>query len=163
MDNDFDIDQYRLDYEWLRQPKLYQAYAKAEAQAEHAVGIAEAKLRVVEADLHKQISEDPSTYGLAKSTVDAINAAVKIQPEFRAATQNLLQLRHEHKLHVAALRTLEHRKRALENLVRLFELEYFGTMPRTGGPRSPRGAGVRPENAAGAEPTAGGPDGGWGT
>ena len=124
---DFDpsIDQHRLDYEWLRQAEMYHAAALKQADARREVEYAKQALDVTRADLALEIRKDPSAYGVEKVTEATLEALVTTQPEAKAAAAALHEARHTADMHGAAVASLDHKKRALENLTDLFARDYF--------------------------------------
>ena len=126
----FDLDPHRLDEEWCRQPKMYheQAVALADARKEHEQSKTERDL--VAAEVDKDVRLHPSKYGLEKLTEEPIKKAVLMSKEYRKADTNVIEARHSMDIIQADLDTLDHRKKALENLVQLFLADYFSS-PRT--------------------------------
>jgi len=121
----FLINQERLDKEWLDQPKLFGKYAEKLADARYEVAIAEAKFNVVRAETDMAIRENPGKFGIEKVTESGIAAASLLTKEVRRAQQTVLNKKHLVDLLQAAVNALDHRKRALENLVKLFGMDYF--------------------------------------
>jgi hypothetical protein len=126
---DFDptIDELRLDMEWLRQPKLYYTWAARYADAKRDVGESKQELEVVKAELTRAIRADPVSFGLDKVTETTVPACVLEQLEFQDAQRKLLDVQHTADVLAAVVNTLEHRRRALENLVDLHGQNYFST------------------------------------
>lgn len=123
---DFDprIDEQALDLEWLRQPKLYFKWASAYAAAKRDVSEAKAELDVTKAEVAAEIRKDPGFYG-CKGTVDAVNECAMLQPEYKAALRKLHRMQYHQDVIGAAVSSLDHRKKALENLVDLHSQNYF--------------------------------------
>jgi len=115
-----DIDLLKLEEEWQGQPSLYKEHADNLADAERELGMAEDNLEWIKADLLQKISADPSEYGLAKTTVDMLNAAVIHQKVYREAREKVLNLKHDVAVLKATVRALDHRKTSLENETKLF-------------------------------------------
>lgn len=130
----FRIDQHQLDQEWLRQPDLYHEYAVNLAQTKYETEVAKAKLELVVAELTNHISKFPDTYNLEKTTDPAIKAMVLRQPKYKKALAKYQNAVYRENLAQAVVRTLDHRKSALENLVRLHGQDYFSA-PSHGGLR----------------------------
>jgi hypothetical protein len=130
-----EIDMGRLDEEWVRQPALFLKYAAqlADARQEHAE--AKADIDVVRADVSKVIRGDPDRYGVTKVTEASIDAAVTTHKQVEDAVAKAGKAKHRMDLLQAAVDALEHRKKALENLVFLHGQEYFSE------PRTPKGKG----------------------
>lgn len=129
----FDLDDCRLDKEWKRQPKLFFEHAKrlADAKANHAA--AKADLDLTRAEQDELIRDNPGKYGIDKIRESAVANKVEVRPEVEAAVKTMNKAKHRMDVLQAAVDALEHRKRALENLVTLFCASYFSE------PRSPKG------------------------
>ena len=127
-----DLDQDRLDEEWIAQPKLYFEWAEKLADARLARDTAKTKVEVVRANLGRDIREDPESFDIPKITESVVAATIIQQPEFKAAQTNLLQAQHSMGVLEAAVVSLDHRKKALENLVYLHGQNYFSS-PRVEG------------------------------
>lgn len=124
---DFDptIDPMALDKEWLNQPNLYFHWAVKAADAKRKMDEAKAELEVEKASLMRLISLNPAEFGLAKGTDAMVTGAVLEQAEYKAALRGFNEAKHLAELYGVVLSTLDHRKRALENLVELHGMNYF--------------------------------------
>jgi len=127
------IDKHNLDEEWLAQPEMFFWYAEKLADARADVERAKANLQVTAADLDSQIRERPEDFGIVKTTEAALKAAVLCQDDYREAQRVLIEAEHTSDLFDAAVKALDQRKRALENLVSLHGQSYFAT-PTVKGP-----------------------------
>ena len=123
--NDLLINEHRLDEEWIRQPSKMMEYSAELAQAIYDRNRAKENLDVIEAGLDSEARKEPPPAGLGKPTETGIKNWVKLQDPYREAilayhdcdmTVNLLQ---------GAVNAFQHRKMALENLVKLFLAGYF--------------------------------------
>lgn len=120
------IDRSRLDEEWVKQPDLVDEYVRLLPDAKLKVNTLEAKLKLVEAELRHEIRSDLVTFGLrGKPTKDEIDAAVVMHDRYKEAVRRLNQAKHRVDVINAALKTLDNRKAALEDLVKLFGMGYF--------------------------------------
>ncbi len=128
-------DPERLDYEWTRQPKLYLKYSLKLADARLALAEAKAQLEVTEAEVARDIRDDPASYGMDKVTEKSVEAAIVIQPPCLAAAKILREAQHRVDVLGSVVGALDHRKKALENHVTLFCYQY------TSVPKAPEGAG----------------------
>jgi hypothetical protein len=127
------IDPDRLDEEWVGQPALFYRYAARLANAKRMVDEMKAEMTVVEADLARKIRTDPGSYGVEKITESAVREALVLQPDYTTANEAVIEARHAAELYGAAVTALDHRKKALENLVYLHGQSYFATpQPREG-------------------------------
>ena len=135
MPEDFsvDIDPYRLDEEWVKQPKLYHVYAEKAADARQALDDAKNELEVVRASLYKEISAFPDKFGLSKTTEAAINNAMTVSDEYQQATQAVINAKHTVAVVEAAVQALDQRKKALEKLVDLHIADYYSKPRATKG------------------------------
>jgi hypothetical protein len=115
-DDDFhNLNIYQLPQEWRRQPQLMRKYGDRVAAAKKAVGLAEANLVVVQAEVDRAIRQEANE----KPTEPAIKNAVILDPRCKAAKLKVLDAQEELDYLVGTLRVLEHRKAALEDLVKL--------------------------------------------
>jgi len=122
---DITIDPYRLDEEWVRQPELYHEYAEKVADARQAYDDAKNEVEVLRAELYRQVTAAPETFGLAKTTEKALENAILAHPNYKKAVEVQLDAKHELAVLEAALSALDHRKKALEKLVELHVADYY--------------------------------------
>lgn len=125
----FDLDMHRLDEEWLRQPRLYHDYAVKLADARATWERAKAAREVVQAELDRDARRSPSLFGLDKVTEPAVEKAVLLHKRYQKANEEVIIAKHEMDVLQAAVDTLEHKKKALENMVSLHGRDYFA-VPR---------------------------------
>lgn len=125
-ERDIQIDKHQLDAEWVNQSSLFWRYAKAEADAEHAMDLAKERLELVKADLDKKMRTLLAS-GDKKPTETVIASAVLLHKDCRLASSEYLDAKHVYNVLRAAAKAFMQRKDALENLVRLFGMEYFST------------------------------------
>jgi hypothetical protein len=121
----FAIDEHRLDKEWVNQPTLFFTWARKLADARQQLEEAKASLDVVYAELDNAIRERPGKYGLEKITESAIKQLIPSQAPYAEALAAVNTTKHRVDVLQAAVTALEHRKRALENLVDLHGQNYF--------------------------------------
>ncbi len=121
----FDIDKYKLDEEWEGQQGLYNEYAYVLAEARKNHGEAEAHLEYVEAEVSLDIRNNPAKYNLDKITEDVVNKATVVAKKTRQAQQAVIDAKFAMDKALADVTTLDHRKKALEDLVKLFLGDYF--------------------------------------
>jgi DNA repair ATPase RecN len=121
----FLIDPNALDREWIAQPALYHEYATKLADAKRAAEQAKTAVDVVWATVETAVRETPAKYGIEKVTEAAVKAAVSTHRKYAAAIQAAIDAKHAVDILQAAVNTLDHRKRALENLVDLRLADYF--------------------------------------
>jgi hypothetical protein len=127
-----EIDELRLDEEWLHQPKMRQIWGEKLADAQLELDEAKSVLAVVVAELDNDIRSDPESHGVKKITESAVSSAIPRSDVHQRAVKKLNKARHAVNVLQAAVDGLEHRKRALTSLVELHGQDYFATpsMPR---------------------------------
>ena len=124
-DSDFQIDPYCLDEEWVKQPDTFRKYSEALAEAKRDFEEAKNRLAVVRAETDLTVRKKPSKYGLDKLTEGVIKAAVEIDEGVVKAEADVVEARYEVNLLEAAVGSLDHRKRALSDLVSLHLADYY--------------------------------------
>ena len=130
------IDIGRLDEEWVLQDERVGNVGKKLAAAKYFLDKAKDALGVVQAEAELEIRSKPLRFGLTKPVREAaVKLAVALHKKVRAAQAKL----NRKKFNVAILETdyrrLDHRKKALEDLVTLHGRDYFAA------PREPADAG----------------------
>ncbi len=132
-----DIDLYQLHKEWLEQASKVLHYGSklADAKFEHAE--LKAELEICQADAANSIRSNPEKYGLEKTTIDTVRDKVTVDVKVIDTQVRMNQAKHTIDQLEAVVNALEHRKKALENLVVLEGREYFAA------PREPKEAEVR--------------------
>lgn len=125
-----EIDEFALDREWLRQPKLVMQYALKLADARKAAAEAKAAVDIAEAELELDIRNRPEEYDLKKVTEAAIKATVLVSSVYQSAQRRYNRAKHLVDVLQGIMEALEHRKKALEGLVTLEGRNYF-SKPQT--------------------------------
>ncbi len=143
----FEPDPFRLDEEWVKQPGLFhdsgQKLADAREQWELAKQIKERtedQLEKVEAEIGLEIRRNsPEKYGLKSFSEKTIESLVLVDQRRTRAKEacyeshkEVIGLKHEVDKLESDTNALEHKKKALENLVTLQGREYFAE------PKAPR-------------------------
>lgn len=123
--NDFEIDRYRLDDEWVKQPDLYRRYAEALADARKLLEMRKNEATILRADTELQVRKEPEKYGLSKVTEGVIKAVVDVNTDVVAADDMVIDAKHGVAVLEAAVGALDHRKRALSDLVSLHLADYY--------------------------------------
>ena len=131
-EKDMAIDPEALDTEFLKQASMMLKYCQHSARMRMEVDKAKQDLDIAKAEADKNIRDDPEKYGINKVTETAIANAVLIEKGYKKAYSSFLETKYEADMAQAAVNAFEHRKSALENLVRLFGQQYFA------GPKLPR-------------------------
>jgi hypothetical protein len=131
-EKDIHIDEQSLDVEWLEQPSLMMKYARISANARMELDRAKEELEFTRATLDKEIRSDPDKYGIDKVTEAVVLATIMIHKDYKEANNALINAKFESDIASSAIRAIDARKDALENLVRLHGMQYFA------GPSIPR-------------------------
>ena len=131
-EKDIKIDDSALDVEWLEQATLMMRYCQYAAKMRQRLDNAKEALDLVRAEVDKEVRTNPEKYGIEKVTEAVVQNTILMQPEYRTASETLIQARYEADIAQNAVRAVDQRKDALENLVRLHGQQYFA------GPRVPR-------------------------
>lgn len=127
-ERDVSIDPDALDVEWIRQPMNYMNYAVYAASLDHAAKRAKENLEVLYAQLDREVRESAET----KMTEAQVAAAIKVDARYQDAQEAHNQAVYEYNVSIAVVKAMDHKRAALENLVRLYQGSYFA------GPREPR-------------------------
>ncbi len=122
-----DIDQDDLVEEWKNQPRLYLEWSSKLADARKKLEEAKATIDVVTAELDDRIRTSPDKYDLEKVTENSVKACILRQEAHAAATSSFQEAKHEVDMLGAMVGALDHRKRALENIVQLWAAQYFSS------------------------------------
>jgi len=131
-EQDLKIDVDALDVEWADQPLLMLKYTKISVEARMELDKAKEDLGIVKAEIDLKIRQDPEAFGITKITESAIQSAIILDTTFGLANEKCLQASYEFDMAQGAVRAVDQRKQALENLVKLHGLQYFA------GPKIPR-------------------------
>lgn len=124
--NDLKVDAYNLDLEWVNFPSVFMQYSEELAKAQKEADRAKLAAEVCEAQVDKNVRADPAKYGIeGKPTEATIKAAIHLSVEYNEAQEALNEIRYKVNQYGNAVRALEHKKRALENLVILHGQSYF--------------------------------------
>jgi hypothetical protein len=131
-EEDTKIDPKALDVEWLEQANLMLRYTKHAAAMEKVRDEAKEALGVKRAQIEMDIRNNPDAYKLAKPTEAGIASTILLQKEYQELAAELTQAQYELGIAIGAVRAIDQRKTALENLVKLLGQSYFA------GPKAPR-------------------------
>lgn len=131
-EKDTSIDEQGLDVEWLHQPRLMAIYGRNAAETKLAMDRAKEQIDFIKAKLDQDIRALPESYGLSKLTETVVSQTIIIQPEYQDSLDVYLTTKYEYDMAMAAVRAIDQKKTALENLVRLHGQQYFA------GPSVPR-------------------------
>ncbi len=123
--SELEIDEHDLLNEWKGQAELYRKWAEPLAAAKADADRKKAAMELTEAEVSAKVRENPSAFGLEKPTVDSIRGAVLMSRQYKAALAAHLAAKEEVGKLDVMVSAIEHRKKALENVVSLFSLNYF--------------------------------------
>lgn len=124
---DLMIEPDALDIEWIEQPRLYMKWAEISAKAEDRVKLTKEALEVTDAKIDNEIRSSGD-----KVTEVQIKAKISLDERHQKALQDYNDALYKSNLYSSAVRAMDHRKVALENMVRLMIGQYFA------GPKDPR-------------------------
>lgn len=121
-----------LDVELLRQASLFQYWGRQEAQALYEKDQVEETLSKCKARIELDIRKNQEKYGYTdKLTEGAVSCLLINQQEVVAATEASLKSRYKARILGIAVKSFEHKKKALEKLVELYISGYWAT-PKVG-------------------------------
>lgn len=131
-EGDLDVDLLQLHVEWVRQPRLYHEYASKLADAKLKLNEARSVLDIVYAEQDKEVRLHPQKFEIEKTTETTVKNAVLLTAAYQSADQDVIKAKHDVDVLEAMVSALEHKKKALENLVSLQLSDYFAQ------PREPK-------------------------
>lgn len=131
-EKDIQIDPEALDVEWLNQAELMRKYSKHAADMKYQMDNLKERMEWTKAEVEMKIRSTPEAYGLVKVTESAIQSTLLLEPDYTKVQGEYNESRYEYDVAMAAVRAVDQKKNALENLVKLLSLSYFA------GPISPR-------------------------
>jgi len=139
----YEIDGNQLEIECIKQIDMIEDSCFAAAEAKVRLDEAKARLDRYERLADQTIRANPRDHGLLKSTEAGIAKAVKCHPNVVKAMTELNHAKTEVTRLDAVVVILEHRKRMLEQLVKLQGQGYFSDVPKQPRYNEPEG-GSRP-------------------
>ena len=131
-EKDIKIDPDSLDIEWLEQASLMLKYTRYQAGLQLDEDEAKENLEFITAELDKEIRTNPEKFGIEKITEGVVRNTILLKDEYKEANKEYLTARFENNVGKGAVRSVDGRKTALENLVKLHGQQYFA------GPKVPR-------------------------
>jgi hypothetical protein len=133
-EEDLSIDPDALDMEWTAQPTMYMRYAELLSRLKKQYEESKLSHDYLCADLDSSIRANPIPYtGSMKKPSEAHMLNIMLQqPSVKVSSTQLLELKHLIDIFTHAVKAMDLRKSALENLVRLHGQQYFA------GPAEPR-------------------------
>jgi hypothetical protein len=127
-ERDVSIDPDALDIEWLRQPMNYMTYAQEAARLDSAMKRAKESMEVTYAQIDREVRRTSDK----KLTEAQVSAAILTDVRYKEAQGIFNDATYEYNICIAAVKAMDHKRAALENLVKLYQGSYFA------GPREPR-------------------------
>ena len=121
----FEINQYALDEEWIRQTRLVYRYGQNLAEAKRDLDVLKAEMDLVDSEMDAEVRRRPSDFGIDKVTERSIQSAIVMSDGYKKIQKEVIDAKHEVDVLQAAVNALEHKKRALESLVQLHGMQYF--------------------------------------
>lgn len=132
IEQDLYIDESALDVEWLEQPLLMMRYTTKLADAKKEVMEIKDKIAVERAKLDRKIRKDPDKFKLEKITEAGVLSAIASQETYKKLNTELIEAMYEVDMIKGVVDAVQHRKDALQDLVKLHGQQYFA------GPKVPR-------------------------
>jgi hypothetical protein len=125
--DDISIDKYNLEDEWKRQPYVIYRWAALLAEAEKQVEVIKNRLELERSNLDAKVRTNPSEYGFkdSKVTETAIARALSSNEGLMKTQNELIEARRRYGVINAAYQAINHKRPALENLVKLFLNNYY--------------------------------------
>jgi len=127
-ERDVSIDPDALDVEWLRQPMNYMMYAQEAARLDAIMKNAKEAMEV----LYAQLDRDTRRSSEKKLTEAQVEAAILTDSRYQEVKAVFGDAVYNYNISIAAVKAMDHKRTALENLVKLYQGSYFA------GPREPR-------------------------
>lgn len=138
---DKQIDPDQLDVEWLDQSNLFYKYSSALNEAianrEDSKLLVERKkkeLDTLKSELELEIRKDPDSFDLEKVTESSVKAAILASDDHKKLLEEYFEASEEYNSALkevndlfTCVNTMQEKKTALENLVRLLGQQYFST------------------------------------
>jgi len=128
---DLQIEVDALDLEWIRHSHKYMLYSEAAARANDIVRKRKNDLEITDAKLDQEIRVASEGEG-KKMTADAIKAAILADDRHIKALIEYNDSLYQAELCTSAVKSMDHKKVALQSLVQLWAGSYFA------GPKTPR-------------------------
>ncbi len=121
----YQININQLHKECALQPRLYHKYSDLLVTARAVYEQAKSEKEFVAAELELAIRKDPQKFGLEKVTEKSVDKRVIISKRYQKANSVVLKARKEVNELEAIVTTIDHRKYALQDIVRLKLADYY--------------------------------------
>ena len=125
---DLEINEFNLEYCWVRQPMLYDKWGRAWARASFAFKSLERKRKLMKAKLSREIRENPSAFGWNDNKTPSLgflDEALRLDPRFQTIDKAYHKARYDMETMEVAKDAFLHRRKALENLTYLYSNRYY--------------------------------------
>ena len=129
-EKDLQIEEYSLEKEWLKQPSLFLKYSEKTAEADSIRKKAKENLDVISAEIDLAIRHEAAEEG-EKITEKIVSNRVILNKEYQEALKEVRESDYNYALLIAAVRAMDQKKAALENLVKLLMAGYFSSPSHT--------------------------------
>jgi hypothetical protein len=124
-EQDMYIDEDALDVELLGQADKMVKYSRMLAEAQRDRDLSKESLDLIKAEIDLDIRDNPEKYKLTKITVDAVHSCILMEEEYQDAQKEVNRCTFEANVLVGVIKAIDHRKSALEHLVKLYGQNYF--------------------------------------
>lgn len=124
-EQDMYIDEDALDFELLGQADKMVKYSRMLAEAQRDRDLSKESLDLIKAEIDLDIRDNPENYKLAKITEAAITNCILMEEEYQTAQKEWNEANFQVNVMQGVIKAIEHRKSALENLVKLYGQNYF--------------------------------------
>lgn len=123
--NLLEIDPNELDQDWIKQPKhVFNAMVDL-ADKKKDLEDEKNSLAIRHAEIGNDVRVYPAQYDIEKITEKVVEAAILLSEDYQKALRKYNTAKHAVDIASAWVTALEHKKRALESMVKLFGMEYF--------------------------------------
>jgi hypothetical protein len=130
-ENDLHLDRDELDIDWEAHPMRSFGYSLAVAEAKRVLDDLKREHRLLVAETYLDVKKNPEDYDLPdKPTVDQVKSAAESDEQCEDMYRKVINAQYELNVLQGALKALDDKKSAMENLVRLHGQSYFST-PQT--------------------------------
>jgi len=125
-ENDCMIDEDQLDKEWMKQPNLYRKYSTMLAETDADRRDQKEKIDYTKAELDIYFRDKFFEKGI-KFTEKVIDSNITMHGSYQLELKALGVLERKYSTLSSAVKALDHKKKALENLVQLWLASYFSS------------------------------------
>lgn len=124
------VDELNLQEECVQLPSQYLRASYQAAELRNELAVNEIKFKSAEAELSKNVRDNPGKYGIEKVTVASVDDVVSASKELSVIRGAMQATRHELDRAQGLMSALEIKKRSLTNLVSLYSMSYQGTIKK---------------------------------